>query len=59
MVNIIKDNRKWKVEIKVENDECIFLYYPANYHGCRHPEHKTDKHKEGYCTYEDCPIKSV
>ena len=57
-MKIIKDDREWEITINIKNEGCIFLYYPANYHGCKHPEHKTNKRKEGYCTYEDCPIRS-
>ena len=50
MVNVIKDNRSWTVTHEFKNIDCPFLYYPANYHGC-----KLLLQGEGRCTLENCP----
>ncbi len=57
MVNVIKDDRKWKIQVDLENTDCPYLFYPANYHGCYLvPEYKHDDEK-GYCTLEKCPLR--
>ena len=48
MVNIIKDSRKWKVTITLDNENCPYLYYPANYHGCK------ERGVDDDCTLENC-----
>ena len=53
MVNIKKDNRKWKVALTLDNDECPYLYYPANYHGCR-----VLGDEDNDCSMDDCPYRS-
>lgn len=51
MVDIQKDNRKWTVKLTTTNEKCFYLYYPANYHGCRLLENTLDDS----CTLENCP----
>ena len=48
MVDVVYDKRIWHVEI--ESDDCPFLYYPSNLHGC-----KLSEHGEGECRLELCP----
>ena len=54
MVNVIKDERKWKVAIELPNEECPYLYYPNNVHGC-----EVSRNGEGLCTLENCPFRIV
>ena len=53
MVDVIKDNRSWDVKLILGNIHCPYLYYPANYHGCR-IRHTFGENNDG-CTLEDCP----
>ena len=52
MVNVIKDERQWKVVHEFDNGTCPFLYYPANYHGC-----KLLDEQDNLSTLENCPRK--
>ena len=57
MVNVIKDERTWKIYPELENHECPFLYYPANIHGC---EYDDQRHYEGKeCNMDSCPIREM
>ena len=55
MVDVIKDSRKWMIQVNLENKDCPYLYFPANYsyHGCR----IEPVNKKGFCTFENCPVK--
>ena len=50
-MNIIKDDREWTVKLLLLNMACPFLYYPANYHGCKLLLGLEDD----YCKLENCP----
>ena len=56
MVTVIKDTRLWHIVYICHNEDCPYLYYPANYHGCRHPDRHID---DDYCIKEKCPIIST
>ncbi len=48
-MEIIKDHRKWEVTHTFTNENCPYLFYPLNYHGCELlPEDKNE------CTRENC-----
>ena len=51
-MEIIKDDRKWMVKLRLANTSCPYLYFPANYHGCRLLQTSLE-HDE--CTLENCP----
>jgi hypothetical protein len=52
MVNVIFDERKWRIRLELDNEDCPYLYYPSNIHGCR-----ISKNGEGECTLENCPLR--
>ena len=54
MVDVIKDERNWLVNLTFIKDDCPFLRYPANYHGCYLLENG-----EKPCTLENCPRRVV
>ncbi len=56
MVNVRKDERDWKVVLSFKKDDCPYIFYPADYHGCGHPFYK-DRHDIVECTLENCPAK--
>jgi len=57
-MEIIQDKRKWRVRPTLENLKCPFLYYPANIHACRHPDHpEQDPSDSPLCDADKCPIK--
>ena len=57
MVDVIKDGRKWMIQVNVNNEDCPYLYYPANYHGCKLvPDYNHDDEK-GHCSWENCPLR--
>jgi len=39
MVHVFKDKRDWSVNLILPKDECPYLHYPANYHGCELLDH--------------------
>lgn len=53
-MNIEKDERKWKVQLVLDNEDCPYLYFPADIYGCRYLE------QEGIddvrCNYDRCPF---
>lgn len=58
-MNIIKDKRQWKIQVNLNNEDCPYLFYPANYHGCYlvpEIQHEDDK---GMCRLENCPLRIV
>lgn len=63
-MQIIRDDRKWKVQVVLDNDHCPFLHFPANLHTCKLLEvmytkacttEKCKTCKDCYCTLENCP----
>ena len=54
-MKIIKDERKWKIYPILDKEECPYLYYPRNIHGCKYDDPKGYQDKE--CNYDICPIK--
>ena len=49
MVNVIYDERKWRISLDMNNEDCPYLYYPANLHCCRMSENEEEE-----CTLENC-----
>ncbi len=56
MVSVRKDKRDWKVILTFKKDDCPYVCYPADYHGCKHPFYK-DRPDIPECTLENCPTK--
>ena len=52
-MNIIKDERSWKVILIMSNKECPFLYFPRNEHACTLLRDKNLKNE--LCNLENCP----
>jgi len=50
MPPVKKDNRQWAVKHLFLNDSCPFLYFPANYYGCK----LLDGMRDNECTLENC-----
>ena len=51
MVNVVYDKRKWRIVIEMDNEECPYLYYPANIHGCKVLGENAE------CVLENCPYR--
>lgn len=56
MVNVIFDSRKWKIQVTLKNEDCPFLFYPANIYACKLLHIKGDYQQ---CNLEDCPIRKA
>jgi len=55
VVNVIKDKREWQVQPILDNDDCPYLYYPGNIHGCKYNDPKQLYGNE--CDMDTCPIR--
>ncbi len=51
-MNIQKDIRSWRIKVTLRNDDCPFLFSPANIHACKYYR------KVGcdLCNRDRCPI---
>ena len=54
-MDIVYDERQWKVRPTLDRKQCPFLYFPANLYGCLY----NGKSKEEECNYDTCPIKLI
>lgn len=57
MVDVIKDSRQWRIQVDLPNEDCPYLYYPANYHGCKLVPDVLHDDEKGYCTLENCKLR--
>ncbi len=48
-MKIIEDERKWRVTITFDKEDCPYRYYPDSRIGC------TEMLSENECTVENCP----
>jgi hypothetical protein len=53
-MNIEKDERKWKVQLILDNEDCPYLYFPANFYGCKYGDENHSKDQR--CNYDTCPF---
>lgn len=58
MVDVITPNGKWYIQITAFNEDCPYLCFPANYHGCKHPDRYTGV-DICECNKKECPIWSL
>lgn len=55
-MKIDKDDRTWEVTLKLSNNNCPHLYFPANIHACKLLEKICAQ--EERCRMEICPMRS-
>jgi len=53
-MEVLKPEQSWKVVVVLDNKDCPYLCFPANYWGCRLRE-KAGKIPS--CDYDQCPLK--
>ena len=53
MPRVIKDERKWRIDLEFSNEDCPHLFYPRNIYGCKILSDR--EHDSVRCTLEACP----
>ncbi len=59
MVNVIKPTGKWFVRVYSFNEDCPYLCFPSNYHGCKHHDRYQKDGDIKKCERSNCPIYEV
>jgi hypothetical protein len=52
MVYMDVDKTPWRISIEIPKEDCPYLYFPANIHGCKDP-----KNESGECRWSKCPYR--
>lgn len=56
-MEIKQDERVWEVVLRLNSKKCPYIYYPADYHGCKILS--DIRPGEDYCVKERCPMRNT